>query len=523
MVFKFNPFTNNLDIASTSGGGGVVSVAGTANRITSTGGANPVIDIAATYVGQTSLTTLGTITTGTWNGTAVDATHGGTGQTTYATGDILYASAANTLSKLPAGSNTQVLTLAAGVPSWATPVAGLVDSVSGTANRITSTGGTNPVIDIAATYVGQTSLTTLGTVTTGVWNGTTIAVANGGTGATTLTNHGVLIGQGTSAVAATAAGSAGQVLQSGGAAADPAYSTATYPSTATGTGTILRADGTNWAATTATYPNTVTQANFLYGSASNVVSGLAPTTLSGGFPTYDGTNGVWFAPQNYVYEWDDFITAENNTSFSKLAWNRVVAGSGGISMSASAQEAGRPGVVSCNISTTAGSAGGIVLENTASSPLIFGGGRVIANFWVKTPAISDATDTFTLLIGFLSATTGNTGNNALCFSLNSGVNSGNWQMIAVKSGGGTTTASSSTGTDTNWHKYTIDVNAGATSAAFYIDGVQLGNSPITTNIPTTANQPCGPGVTILRTAGSTNARSAYVDLFTLWIALTSGR
>lgn len=52
------------------------------------------------------------------------ATGGGTGQTTYATGDILYASASNTLSKLAAGSNDDVLTLAAGVPSWAAPSGG---------------------------------------------------------------------------------------------------------------------------------------------------------------------------------------------------------------------------------------------------------------------------------------------------------------------------------------------------------------------------------------------------------------
>lgn len=51
--------------------GTITSVSGTANRITSTGGATPVIDIAATYVGQTSITTLGTIGTGTWQGTAV--------------------------------------------------------------------------------------------------------------------------------------------------------------------------------------------------------------------------------------------------------------------------------------------------------------------------------------------------------------------------------------------------------------------------------------------------------------------
>ena len=56
--------------------------------------------------------------------TPLDETDGGTGQSTYATGDILYASAANTLSKLAAGSNDNVLTLAAGVPSWAAPSGG---------------------------------------------------------------------------------------------------------------------------------------------------------------------------------------------------------------------------------------------------------------------------------------------------------------------------------------------------------------------------------------------------------------
>jgi hypothetical protein len=122
MSFAYNPFTDNLDYkAGGGGGGGVTSVSGTAGRITSTGGANPVIDIDATYVGQTSINTLGTVTTGAWNATAIGSTYGGTGQTTYAKGDILYASAVNTLSKLTAGSDSQVLTLAGGVPTWSTP------------------------------------------------------------------------------------------------------------------------------------------------------------------------------------------------------------------------------------------------------------------------------------------------------------------------------------------------------------------------------------------------------------------
>lgn len=58
-----------------TGGGGVSSVSGTANRITSTGGATPVIDISASYVGQSSITTLGTIGTGVWQGTAIGDTY----------------------------------------------------------------------------------------------------------------------------------------------------------------------------------------------------------------------------------------------------------------------------------------------------------------------------------------------------------------------------------------------------------------------------------------------------------------
>ena len=62
--------------------------------------------------------------------------------------------------------------------------------VIGTAGRITANADS---IDIASTYVGQSTITTLGTITTGTWTGTTIAVANGGTGATTSTGSGAVV------------------------------------------------------------------------------------------------------------------------------------------------------------------------------------------------------------------------------------------------------------------------------------------------------------------------------------------
>lgn len=58
-------------------------------------------------------------------------------------------------------------------------------SVTGTTNRITvtPTGDTSYAVDIAETYAGQTSITTLGEIDTGVWQATPVGTNFGGTGA----------------------------------------------------------------------------------------------------------------------------------------------------------------------------------------------------------------------------------------------------------------------------------------------------------------------------------------------------
>ena len=95
---------------------GVLDVVGTTDRITIN---SDSIDIASTYAGQSSITTLGTIATGTWNGTTIGSAYGGTGFSTYATGDLIYASATNTLAKRAAGTDGQVLQMnSSGVPVW---------------------------------------------------------------------------------------------------------------------------------------------------------------------------------------------------------------------------------------------------------------------------------------------------------------------------------------------------------------------------------------------------------------------
>jgi len=115
--------SNQFQLKSTLAGNGltyttgVLDIGGTADRITV--GAD-AIDIASNYVGQSSITTLGTITTGTWNATTIGTGYGGTGLTSYTAGDILYASATNTLGKIAKGTDGQILTMVSGMPAFAT-------------------------------------------------------------------------------------------------------------------------------------------------------------------------------------------------------------------------------------------------------------------------------------------------------------------------------------------------------------------------------------------------------------------
>lgn len=83
-----------------------------------------------------------------------------------------------------------------------------VTSVSGTTNRITSTGGTTPVIDIDAAYAGQSSITTLGTIASGVWNGTAIANANLANSSTTINGTAISLGA-SGTITAAPSGTAG--------------------------------------------------------------------------------------------------------------------------------------------------------------------------------------------------------------------------------------------------------------------------------------------------------------------------
>lgn len=133
----------------------------------------------------TSITGLSTVTLGIWNATAIGTTYGGTGLTAYTLGDTIYASGANTLSKLVAPSVNSIKTMGAGgIPTW-TPLA-------------------------------STGITGVGVLTTGTWNATAIDVAYGGTNITSYSVGDILVATGTSTLAKLSIAVSGKVLQSNG-------------------------------------------------------------------------------------------------------------------------------------------------------------------------------------------------------------------------------------------------------------------------------------------------------------------
>ena len=131
--------------------GTVTSVSGTTNRLSTSGTAtDPILDISASYVGQSSITTLGTIATGVWHGTAVGLTYGGTGATT-AQGGINALAAAVTTGYYLRGNGTNVVMSAI----QAADVPTLNQNTSGTAGNVTGTvaivnGGTGQTTQAAA-------------------------------------------------------------------------------------------------------------------------------------------------------------------------------------------------------------------------------------------------------------------------------------------------------------------------------------------------------------------------------------
>lgn len=349
----------------------LVSVSGTANQVTATAGLYPVLAIANNPV----LPSNGSVTVPA--GTTAQRVLG--------------------LGALRLNTDTGFFEVSTDNATWVDLAVGGggIASVTGTALQIDVTAGVNPVISIDPGYIGQTSITTLGTIGTGTWAGTTIALNHGGTNAAlTASNGGIVWSNATQMqiLAGTATGN--QMLQSG-ATATPAWSTATWPAT-----------------------TTINQ--LLYSSAANTVVGLATgndgvlITSAGGVPSISSTLPA--------------VVQGNITATGALANGSLAAGFTPVTvpLGGTGITTTTPYSVICAGTTATGTfqslaalgATGTVLTSNGVSALpsfqtVGGGGGGAASFWIRFPGGSS---TITSQFNVTTLTNNGTGDNTITYT-----------------------------------------------------------------------------------------------------------
>lgn len=141
-----------------------------------------------------------------------------------------------------------------------------------------------------------TSLASIGTITSGVWNGSTVTVPYGGTGSTTLSSNQILLGNGTSALKVVSGlGTSGQFLTSGGAGVAPTWTTGGTDTAGTYNWTGLHTfNATTTMATSTVASSTITNLNITSATTTNLsIANTASTTnlIVSGTCTGCATNG----------------------------------------------------------------------------------------------------------------------------------------------------------------------------------------------------------------------------------------
>ena len=288
------------------------------------------------------------------------------------------------------------------------------------------------------------------------------------------------LGTGVATALAISVGSAGAPVVNGGVGGTPSSITLTnatgYPEATTTTAGTVPGIGINAVnAPTATNAATLAQIN-----------GLSRRTMSMLFTDFMGRTGGIFSTEGFQ-------------------WGTQSA-SGGVQAD-QASEASHPGIN--RLSTGATSASGYFGFDTASSNnsiYLLNDGTLYWEWCIRIPTLSDATNRFIVHVGCASASA-SVSTDMFSIRYSDNVNSGKFLGVCRAASSETTVDTGITVVANTWYRVGALMNANATSAQFYIDGVATG-SPITTNIPTNTFR-IGGG--IYKTVGAAAARTMDVD------------
>lgn len=428
-------------------------------RVLSASGAATCASIANADITNTTID-LTTKVTGT-----LPVGNGGTGITSLGTGVATFLgtpSSANLKTAITDETGSGGALVFATAPALTTPNLISATATSGLTVNDTSAGpgyidfnedtdnGSNRVRLIGPASTADVTLTMPATTGTILASGTAVTVAQGGTGAVTLTNHGVLVGQATSAVAATGAGTAGQVLTSNGASADPTFQAA--------------AGGLPNDNTTLYWKDEFTGNR---GSASSPEANLASWTVTNTAGTAPGNtdNGLACADDNHqgVLGLDTGTAAAAGSSY---IWQRLHG-----------------------------------LWFTSADDI---------TWIVYLPVVSTSADQYRVKIGFGDSTSGAFVDGAW-FDYTDAATGAVWTINTIANSATTAANTATTVAAATWYRLRIAYEAGV-GVHFYINGTETSNSPINTNLATTSARGFGPMAGIAKIGGAgINLRTMCID------------
>jgi hypothetical protein len=332
------PATTTINQLLYSSANNVIVGLATANNgvlITSSGGV-PSISSTLPIAVQSNITSVGTIGSGTWNGSTIGVGYGGTGLSSTTINQLLYSSANNVIAGL-ATANNGVL--------------------------ITSSGGL-PFISSTLPTAVQDNITSVGTIASGIWNGSDITVPYGGTGLASTIAYSVICGGTTSTGAlqsVATVGTSGQVLTSQGAGNLPIWTTSgTVYSITAGTG--LSGGTITTSGTIAIENTTVTAGNYTYANFTVNAQGQLTAASNGTAPVTSVSSGTGITVTGSTTP-SVSITNTTVTAGSYIAANITVNAQGQLT-AASSSAIHTGAAATCGLDTLNGTTG-VTISTTA--------------------------------------------------------------------------------------------------------------------------------------------------------------